>query len=274
MFRTLAAAGAMLGVWQGFGQSPPAAPRLEFEAVSIKPNKSGEFGESIHPAPGGRFTATNITTKLLIEWAYEVRSFQVSGEPAWVDSERYDVAAKADGNPHYDFLQPTLETMFRAVLADRFKLVAHTVKKELPVYLLVVLKSGPKIRAVDEGDCPEVPTPENPCRSLRSKAFGQLGAEKAPMPALARILINFVGRSVLDRTNLPGSFTYTLDWKKYLDPPQMPPGVVPPPNAFDPASVEPAIATALEEQLGLKLESQKGPVEVMVIDHIDRPSEN
>lgn len=106
MVRALAVAGAVLSACCAFAQS--AAPRQEFEAVSIKPNKSGDPAVSIQPAPGGRFTATNITAKLLIEWAYEIRSFQLSGEPGWVDSERFDVAAKAGGNPRYDFLQPAV----------------------------------------------------------------------------------------------------------------------------------------------------------------------
>jgi uncharacterized protein (TIGR03435 family) len=269
MLRSLAVAGVLLGAGHAFAQ----IAQSQFEAVSIRPNHSGDSRQEIHPAPGGRFTARNVTAKTLIEWAYGVRTFQLFGEPAWADSERFDVAAKADGNPRYDFLQPTLETMFRGVLADRFKLETHSVSKELPVYFLVVAKNGPKIHAADEGDCPEVPTPQNPCRSLRSKAFGQLSAEKAPMSALAFILWNFLQRAVLDKTGLTGSFTYTLDWNAYLQPTQV--GTDPPaPTIFEPASLEPAIAAALEEQLGLKLQSGKGPVDTLVIDHVERPSEN
>src|SRR5580693_2139885 len=194
-----------------FGQ-PAALP--EFEAVSIKPNKSGEVRANFHPSPGGRLNATNVTAKALVEWAYGVRDFQLSGEPGWADSERFDVAAKSDGNPRYDFLKPELETMFRSVLADRFKLTVHRETKELPVYSLVVAKNGPKIHSVDEGDCPEVPTPQNPCRSLRSNQFGQLTGQKAPMAALALVLVGFVRREVFDKTGLQGSFSYTLDWAK------------------------------------------------------------
>ncbi len=256
-----------------FGQ-PAALP--EFEAVSIKPNKSGEVRANFHPSPGGRLNATNVTAKALIEWAYGIRDFQLSGEPGWADSERFDVVAKSDGNPRYDFLKPELETMFRSVLADRFKLVVHRDTKELPIYWLVIAKNGPKIHAVDEGDCPEVPTPQNPCRSLRSNQFGQLTAVKAPMPALALVLVGFMRRMVVDKTGLTGSYSYQLDWKAYLQWPQLPGGANQPntPVAFDPASMEPAIEAALEEQLGLKLESGKGPVEMIVLDHLERPSEN
>jgi uncharacterized protein (TIGR03435 family) len=251
-----------------------AAPLPEFEAVSIKPNKSGDVRALFRPSPGGRLNATNVTAKALIEWAYRVRDFQLSGEPGWADSERFDVAAKSNGNPRYGFIKPELETMFQGVLADRFKLAIHRTTKEMPIYSLIVAKNGPKIHAVDEGDCPEVLTPENPCRSLRPNKFGQITGQTASMPALALVLIAFTGRTVVDNTGLKGSFSYTLDWTKYLQPPQLPPGVVRPPNAFDPASMESAISTALEEQLGLKLESQKGPVEMMIVDHVERPSEN
>ncbi len=267
MLRRTTIAGLVLSSLVASGQS-------EFEVVSIKPNKSGDARAIFHPSPGGRLNATNVTAKGLIEWAYGARDFQLSGEPGWADSERFDVAAKSDGNPRYDFIKPELETMFRSVLEDRFKLAIHRTTKEMPIYSLVLAKNGPKIHAVDEGDCPEVPTPENPCRSLRSNKFGQLTAKKAPLPALAFVLVGFSRRMVVDNTGLKGSYSYTLDWTKYLQPPELPAGVVPPPNAFDPASVEPGIATALEEQLGLKLEPGKGPVEVIVVDHLERPSEN
>ena len=187
-----------------------------------------------------------------------------------------NVAAKADGNPRFDFIQPALETLFQSVLADRFQLALHRQSKELPVYLLVVTKNGPKIHPVDEGNCPEVPTPENPCRFIRPTKFGQLTAEKAPMAALALLLgAAFAGRTVVDKTDLKGSFSYTLNWTSYLQPPEPRPGAgLPPPGAIDPASLEPAIAMALEEQLGLKLESGKAPLDILVIDHVERPSEN
>ena len=273
MRRGWALPGVVVAACWALGQ--PSAPLPGFEVVSIKPDKSGDLRMNIHPSPGGRFTATNVTAKALIEWAYGMREFQLSGEPAWADSERFDVAAKADGNPRYDFLQPQLETMFRGVLADRFQLAVHSVTKELPVYHLLVAKHGPKIHAVDEGDCPEVPNPQNPCRFLRPAGFGKLAAQKAPLPALALVLTGLTRRTVLDGTELKGSFTYTLDWTKYIQPLLLPPGAGPPPPAtFDPTSIELGISTALEEQLGLKLESGKGPVETLVVDHIERPTEN
>lgn len=224
--------------------------------------------------PGGRIDATNVPLKVLIAWAYQVRDFQISGEPGWVDTERFDVAAKADGNPPHDFLHPRLQTMFQKVLADRFKLVLQEETKELPVYSLIVGKQGPKVHAVVEGNCPEVPPPDNPCRALRPTGFASIRSEKSPMWALAAMLVTFTGRTVLDKTDLKGSYTYTLDWSKYIQPPQSPSGAAVRQGLFDPASVEPAIASALEEQLGLKLESGSGPVEILVIEHVEHPSEN
>ncbi len=171
--------------------------------------------------------------------------------------------------------QPTLQTMFQGVLADRFRLTLHRETKEFPVYSLVAAKNGPKIHAVDEGDCPEVPNQQNPCRSLRNTKFAQLTGERAPMTALTLTLSALTQTIVVDKTGLKGSFSFTLDWTRYLEPPPSRGGDQPlPPGAFDPASVEPAISTALQEQLGLKLESGKGPVEILAIDHVERPSEN
>jgi uncharacterized protein (TIGR03435 family) len=274
MLRAAPVASLLLCSCGAFGQ--PAAPLPEFEAVSIKPNKSGDRQSAMRGAPGGRLIATNVPVRRLITWAYQVRDFQISGEPAWADSERYDVETKSEGNPRFDFIQPTLETMFRGVLADRFKLTLHRETKELPVYSLVIAKNGPKIHAVDEGNCPEVPNQQNPCRFLRNTKFGQLTGEKAPMAALTVTLSALTQTIMVDKTDLKGSFSYKLDWTPYLPQPQAPGGAnqAMPAVPFDPSSFVPAISTALQEQLGLKLEPGKGPVEILVIDHVERPSGN
>ncbi len=141
--------------------------------------------------------------------------------PIAIASERFDVTAKSDGSPRYDFLKPELETMFQSVLADRFKLTAHRDSKDLPIYSLIVA------------------------------------------------------------TSLNGSYSYVLDWTRYLQPVQSEAGAGRPEGdrpisqiPFDPASVQAAITTPLEEQLGLRLESGKGPVETIVIDHLERPFQN
>ncbi len=245
----------------------------EFEAVSITSNKSGEARSGFRPAPGGKLNAVNVTAKFLIEWAYLVRDYQVSGEPKWVDTDRFDVRTTSQSNPPYHILRPVLQSMFQKVLVDRFNLTYHKTSKEMQVYLLSVAKSGPKIQPIDDGPCPEVPTTDHPCRSLRVAKFGQIAGEKAAISALARLLTGVTGKIVLDNTNLEGAYTFTQDWTKYLQPPSGGRGENIP-NAFDSESVEPAIATALQEQLGLKLQPGKGPVEVLVIDRIERPTEN
>jgi uncharacterized protein (TIGR03435 family) len=276
MLRAAAVGSVLFSACCAFGQSftPVPTPLPEFDAVSIKANKSGDLHMTMRPSRGGRLNATNVPLRNLIVWAYMVRDFQISGEPSWVDSERFDVATTSEANPRYDVLQPTLETMFQGVLADRFKLTSHRATKELPVYSLVVAKNGPKIHPVDEEGCPEVPPADNPCRFLRPTKFGQLTGKKAPMFILALLLSSMTGRTVVNKTDLKGSYDYTLDWTKYQQPPQVPPGGEATPVPLDPASVGIAISTALEEQLGLKLESGKGPVEILVIDHVERPSEN
>jgi uncharacterized protein (TIGR03435 family) len=272
MHRALAVVTLAAGAWGAFGQ--PASPLPEFEAVSIKPNKSGEISGGLRALPGGRVNATNVPLKVLIEWAYQVREFQISGEPGWVDSERFDVTTKANGNLRTGLFHPELETMFQAVLADRFQLALHKNTKEMPVFSLLVAKNGTKIHPADDGDCPDIPPSDNTCRSLHVTKFAHVDGKNAGMRGLASILTSFMGKIVVDKTDLKGSYTFSLDWAKFLQPPELPPGAAAPPGAFDPASVGPAIGEALQEQLGLKLESGKGPVEILVIDHVERPSEN
>jgi uncharacterized protein (TIGR03435 family) len=250
----------------------------QFEAVSIKRNKSGSDFVSIQPSPGGRLTATNVTVANLIAWAYVVRTSEIENAPAWADSEGYDVAAEAEGNPRFDAFQPTLETMFRSVLAERCKLILHRETKQLPVYSLVIAKRGSKMHqlAGNGSDCLEHPNPENPCGQIRLPQPGQLTARRANISALVFVLSRLLDRPVIDQTGLTGSYDFDLKWP--LEPLVRPPssaGPAPIPDRESiAAAMAPAVATAMEEQLGLELQSSKGPVEILVIDHLERPSEN
>jgi uncharacterized protein (TIGR03435 family) len=285
MFRALAVVGLALGVCPAFGQSasdkPAAAPRPEFEVASIKLNKSGDMRAMIRPSPGGRFTVTNIPLQFVITIAYRIKDFQLSGAPPWLASERYDIEAKAEGNPNFDAMLPMVQTL----LEDRLQLKFHHETKEVPVYALVVAKAG-KLRAA-EGECPPppktLPPPEpgklpfTPCGGFFMFP-GHLAGQKATIAQLIDPLSRFTGRIVLDKTNLTGK--YDIDLQYTPEQSQIPaaaPGGAPPPGLpplppIDPNG--PSLFTALQEQLGLKLESQKGPVEIMVIDHVERPSEN
>ncbi len=279
MLRALAVAGLMLGACHAFGQ--PATPRPEFEVASIKLNRSGDRRIMIRPAQGGRFTATNIPMQFFINQAYSIKDFQLSGAPAWLMSERYDIEAKAEGNPSTSEMLP----MIQALLEDRLKLKVHRETKEQQVYVLLVAKAGRLHEA--EGECAPRPStpppppepgkmPTAPCGGFFMFP-GRLSGQKVGIAQLIDPLSRFTGRVVLDKTNLTGKYDINLDYTPEQGQFQAPPGGAPPPGLpplppTDPNG--PSLFTALQEQLGLKLESQKGPVEMLVIDHVERPSEN
>ena len=255
MMRTLLAAGLILVY-------PPRAVfgQPAFEVASVKPNKSGDNSISIRRQPGGRVAVTNAPLKMLITFAYDLREHQLSGGPGWLSFERYDIVAKAD-NPNPS--EAEMKLMFQTLLADRFQLKTHRETKELPVYAVTVGKNGPKLSKAD-------PAGQG---TQMSMGRGQLKAKKASIEQLAKLLGNQLGRTVLDKTGLAGDFDFELTWTSDMPGPLGPKegGVDGPPPA-DPAG--PSIFTAIQEQLGLKLESQKGPVEILVIDSVERASEN
>lgn len=235
-------------------QSQPEAAAA-FEVASIKPAKPGIRGFSINPLPGGRFTTSNTTLRMLISEAYHLYDFQVSGGPNWLDSYRVDIQAKADPGAKPE----QLRAMLQKLLADRFGLVVHREMKELPVYALVVAKNGPKIQQSKDAEG----SPE-----FRVFMRSQIMAKRAPLSLLTEALAMLLSRPVSDKTGLQGGFEYKLQWTP--DQSQTRGGDDPLPPDPD----RPSIFVALQEQLGLKLESQKGPVEIIVIDHAEKPSEN
>src|ERR1700722_15773901 len=154
MFRALTVAMPLFATCGVYGQ--PAAPRPQFEVASIKPNKSGDMRVMINTPGGGRFTANNIPLQGLLTFAYHVKDFQLSGAPPWLTSERYDIEAKADGNPRGDAILPFLQ----ALLEERLQFKFHRETKEMQVYALVVAKAGKLHQA--EGECgprPDTPPP-------------------------------------------------------------------------------------------------------------------
>ena len=235
-----------------FGQ--PATERLAFEVASVKPNKSGDRGTSMGPSSGG-LTATNATLKFLITFAYDVRDHQISAGPSWFDTERYDIVAKGPID------HPTVaqnRQMLQKLLADRFQLRLLRETKELPEYALVVEKNGPKLHQ-----------PEGAGNGMRI-GRGRITTQAVSMEHFAGNLGKLLGRTVVDKTGLQGNFAFTLEWTPDASQPM---GVLGPSPAV-PDDSGPSIFTALQEQLGLKLEPQKGPVEILVIDHVEKPSEN
>jgi bla regulator protein blaR1 len=290
---------AFLGVLHGPGlraQAPQTgAAGPAFEVASIKPNNSGDGRVMMGMQPGGRFTATNITLKMLIRNAYQLQDFQIVGAPNWIDSEHYDIVAKGEDGlaPEPLSLDRTgpnrIQLMIRALLAERFQLTVHNENRELPIYALVVARSdgklGPQLQK-SEVDCNAVfaaargrggmpPPPGPPQQGERPQCgirvgMGNLAMGGAALSQFANSLAMFTGRTVQDKTGLTGSYDVNLTWTPDQMP-QRPPGApeLPPPDPNGPS-----IFTALQEQLGLKLDSQKGPVAVLVIDRVERPKEN
>jgi uncharacterized protein (TIGR03435 family) len=222
----------------------------EFEVVSVKPNKSASNGSHTH-SDQGRMTATNVSLKSLIMRAYALKDYQVEG-PDWLPSERFDVVAKfpealPDDREKYN---AALTAMMQKMLEDRFKLAVHRIQKVFPVYGLIVGKNGVKFKEV----------PDINSHSSNSKNTHYTGT-CVSMATFADFLGGRLEMPVLDMTGLAGFYDLTLDWVEE--------GAAPGDQKF------PELPIALQEQLGLKLESRKAPLEIVVVDHIERvPTEN
>jgi uncharacterized protein (TIGR03435 family) len=248
----------------------------QFEVASVKANTSGDAKVVIQMLPGGRFTATNATLRQLIRNAYQLQEFQITGGPSWLDRDHFDIVAKAEGASPDDPGRGQL--MLKALLAERFALTVHIDKRELPVYALVPAKSdgtpGPGLkRAGPECEARDAGSPGNRSACDLRVLPGTVAAGRATLAELATGLSPLVGRVVQDRTGLAGNFAFTLRWT----PEQMSPGLERKARAMGLPPVDSegsSLFTAVREQLGLKLDSQKGPVDVLVIDRAERPKEN
>jgi len=241
-----------------------ALPAQTFEVASIKPNASNDHRVSIQMQPGGRFVATGIPIRLLIGLAYNVRDFQITGGPSWINDQFYDINAKAETTKDRLSMEE-MRPMFKALLADRFGLKTHEETKEMQVYELVNGKNGNKLTPSAGG--------QND-RQMRM-GRGQLNAKGVTMPALAQQLSQHLGRKVIDKTGLEGAFDLDLQWTPEPGQGFGPFGGAPPGAAIPAAdSSGPSLFTAVQEQLGLRLESAKGPVSVLVIESMNKPTEN
>jgi bla regulator protein blaR1 len=238
--------------------SAAGGKRLGFEVASIKASKPGGHGTSLLTDPAGRFTAENATLRTIITFAFGVRGFQMSGGPSWLDSDRFDIVAKPEGRSN----PAQLRQMVQSLLADRFKLKFHRETKEMRVLALVVGKNGPKLKPTKPED--------DAARSNRGfqGGMGELTALGADMASLATRLSAIVGRPVIDRTALTGRFDFKLQWT-----PDHPVQMKSPDEPVADGEHGPSIFTAVQ-QLGLKLEDQKEPVEIIVIDSVEKPSAN
>jgi uncharacterized protein (TIGR03435 family) len=261
-------------------QSPEAnAPA--FEAATVRPNASGETRRQIEVLPGGRFNAINMTLWQILAIVYPVDGrfrdeIQLTGGPGWVTSDRFDIIAKAEGSPELDTNKPgstvtdvdrdaveRIRLMLRRFLTERFKLRLHHETRQLPIYELVIAKSGgassgavtPATRVGPElrkaaGDC------GRDCGSIRRMGPDKVVGVAVSMGSLAHSMSDWVRRTVIDKTGIAGPMDFALTWA--------------PESAPD--SGAPSIFTAVQEQLGLKLVPARGPVDVLVIDSAERPT--
>lgn len=234
---------AMVFEYAAMGQA-----RLAFEVASVKPTppeRQNHLREEYCPK-GGRFSVGGIPVFWVLGYAYRLKGYQVSGAPAWINAfdSSYDMEGKAAG-PVTD---EQCRQMVQSLLEDRFKLTVHSEMKETSVYLLTIAKNGPKLH---EGG------------GVKLNGSIQVGDDGVPtqaagwnMPSLAGYLSDWVGRPVVDRIGLTGMYGITLDFSRR--------------DGDD----RPDIFTAVQEQLGLKMDSGRAPIEMLVIDHIERPSDN
>jgi uncharacterized protein (TIGR03435 family) len=258
--------------------------RPEFEVASIKPAAPDQRNILIGMAPGGRVNVTNMSLKDMIVLARRILPSQISGGASWMDTERYDIVARPEKTP----AQNEIPLMIQSLLADRFQLKMHQETKEVAIYALVMArtdgKPGPQLIEAAEGSCQQrdptnratPPEPGKPlqqfCGAMRM-GRGSLTGTSVPVKDLAPLFGRLLGRQVVDKTDLSGKYNISLEWtpdETTTMPP--PPGFPAPPPV--PAGNGPSLFAALQEQLGVKLESQKGPVEMFIIDSAARPTEN
>lgn len=245
------------------GLAAQAQDTPAFEAASVKPNRTGSREVTVLFRPG-TFTAVNETLRELIRWAHQIQSFRIIGAPDWTANERFDVVGTTQGEKSRE----EMSAMLRGLLVERFKLAAHMEVRELPIYALVVQgsegKTGSQLRPASAAACsrptPGVqPAPQSSqmhrCGALLSNP-GIVRGREVTLAQLTSHLSQELDRMVFDRTGLSGPFDLDLAWTR--DP------------AID--GNRPGLFTALQEQLGLRLEAGRGPVEVLVIDSVEHPT--
>jgi uncharacterized protein (TIGR03435 family) len=231
-------------------QTPPPT----FEVATIKPAATPSDGHThINYPPNDRFSASNITVLALMQWAYGMPERQILDGPAWLASSRFDIQAEADIGDQMKILtseqgNELKRRMVQGLLAERFQLKLHSETRTLPAYDLVLAKGGPKL------------SPSQSSGKTIGVGRTHFNGEGLGMTSIAEELSKIAGRVVVDKTGLIGRYDFKLLW-----------------TADDAAATDgdpPTLFTAIQEQLGLKLEAAKEPVPVLVIDHVDQPTPN
>lgn len=280
MFASSVAVTAVLGLSVVLLAQPQTDQKpLAFEVASIKSNANSDIRQrGIQPLqPGGLFRSVGLTLREYVRVAYGKSGAllleQVAGGPSWVDSERFDITAKVEDVGSATDRNQYVLTMLRALLVDRFKLTLHTEQPRHAIYDLIISapdrQLGPRLRRTTE-PCVQIMATQNPADISRMCGVRRIGpgffsSAGMPMSWLAVILSQRpeINRVVRDRTGLTGDFDIDLEFQ---------PWTVTTGNQDTAGSTGPSIFTAIQEQLGLKLESANGPIDVLVIDHVERPS--
>jgi uncharacterized protein (TIGR03435 family) len=255
-----------LAIGTTLAQVAPDPP--SFEVASVKVNTRGGHDWSVTRGVGGRFVAENIPVKALMTFAYGVRDQQLSGYPEWTGDLRFDINAKPDRvvpvGPDGD---ATLRLMVQALLSDRFHLELHREKREVSGYALILAKNGPKLAlSAPDAKGPNITT-----------GAGQIRAGKVKMDGLARVLSDQLGQAVVDETGLTADYDFKVEFApELLSAGTLPAESQKTEDAGNPVARSDSVTifAALQEQLGLRLASRKVTIEVLVIDHVERPTEN
>lgn len=256
-----------------------------FEVASVKANKSGDGNGNLRGLGSDRVVATNMPVRPMITFAYQVAGYQLIGGPGWLATDRYDINAKLETPPTrvIPFVPGSttpnpMQLALRSLLEDRFKLKMHHETRELDIYALVMAKPGggpgpglkpttqdcaAAVAAAQRPGAPPFGAPGSPFCGI-SGSPGRIRFGGLPASSFATALAGPAGRMIVDRTGMTGSWDFELTFAPENRGPDAPP---PDPNA-------PSFFTAIQEQLGLKLESTKGPVDVLVIDSVEKPAED
>ena len=246
-----------LGLFCAFGQAPqPAA----FEVATVKPNRTGKGGQTMAATPG-MLTIHNLSLRTIIGAAYGIAEYQISGPP-WLGELRFDIVGKTDASiTTEDQMRPKLQPL----LSERFHLAMHRDTRQLPAYILMVGPRGPRLEAATEGSA------GIPFKKANKPGGSRIRSAHLTMPELAEILSRRLRRPVLDKTELTGAYRVTLEWAAD-ESNETKPGKG---AKGKPETDGPTIFTALHDQLGLSLQARKAPIEMVVIDHLDKtPTEN
>jgi uncharacterized protein (TIGR03435 family) len=238
--------------------SAQTAPGPQFEVATAKPNKSGGPGAHFGFDGPHRFSSENTSLKYIVQWAWNVRGFQIVGGPKWFDSDRFDIQAASEKEATTN----QMRLMLQPVLEDRFQLKVHREKRDQPVYFLTRAKNGAKIQPLPDTAC-RPPAEGEPAKGCGNVGWGpgSIRGTGLTMTELVSYLSDVLERMVIDKTELDGHFDIDLKW-------------TPDNTTSVPTETGPSVFTAIQEQLGLRLESSRAPADVLVIDRAEQPSEN